>query len=187
MSRWQVDLLAYLGAPNVGGNVDALTMWADSEGVQPWANNWLATSWRTLDSVNYNDAGVQAYPDQQTGVEAIGDTLLKSDPRYGYGLIVDGFREQLGTSFQMWDYVNKSSWCSGCDGGFYPNVWYAWLQGQGLIEQGVSGGGPTIPDIGSLAPGLKAAWDGFRTFTSQGANDLGIGLSWIKDAIDQLQ
>ena len=189
VSRWQVDLLSYLSAPNTGGNVDVLTMWADSEQVAGWANNWLATTWKTLDSIPYNDKGVQAYPDQFTGVEATGDTLLDSDPIFGYGLIVLGLRNDFGPNFQMWDYINKSSWCSGCDGGFYPNVFYAYLQGTNQIETGVSAGagaGVAIIDPATLAPGAKAAWDAFRSFQAQGAQAIGGQLIGWKQAIDQL-
>ncbi len=179
---WQQDVLAWIQAPNTGGNVAALSLWAQSEGMPGYVYNWLATTEDWPGATLWNSDGVKIYASYLDGVAATGTTILQ------YDQITAGFRENIGDQFQLWDYINKSSWCAGCQNGHYPDAFYKYLQGTGGIEEGVGGGGPAIPtvDLGTLAADVRTAWDDLRQFYNLGWLDNLTGLTWIKDAIDQL-
>ena len=167
---WFFYVLYYLGADTGGANAEAMALWAASEGMPAWENNWLATTLAMPGSHAVNDKGVQAYPDEATGVEAIVSTLLGSPSSYGYGPVVAAFRNNAGLQL-IWEAINNSQWCSGCPGGRYP----------AQLADAIGVGPPApLPSAGGDpgTAGLDATtsgWERFRAWNSAGA-------SWVHAA-----
>lgn len=116
---WQTDLLSKMHATHSNNNVDALTYWAESEGMPPSDNNWLATTCSCCGGHDVNSVGVKAYPTESDGVEATWLTLQGG----AYVNVVKAFRDDAGLA-HIWAAVNASPWCGGCQGGKYPVALY---------------------------------------------------------------
>lgn len=121
---WPALLLAAIGAPRESTSEDALLWWAQSEGMPPSANNWLATTEPGFGGTVYNSAGVRAYPTEADGIAATKATLENGS----YAPILAAFRGRHSLA-AIWEAVNASPWCSGCQGGKYPVVLYDNLGG----------------------------------------------------------
>lgn len=98
----------------------ALLAWADSEGVPDWYHNWLATSLCTTGCqparTGYSEP---YYPTFTDGVRALSKTLQETR----YTAVVAAL--QAGNSMtRIWNAVNQSPWCNGCQTGKYPAVLY---------------------------------------------------------------
>ena len=177
---WFFYVLYYLGAGADGPNGEAMALWAAAEGMPAWENNWLATTLPMPGSHAVNGAGVQAYPDTATGVEAIVSTLLYSPPSYGYGAIVAAFRSNGGLQL-IWEAINNRQWCSGCSNGRYPAT----------LADAIGVGPPAplaAPSGDSGTAGLDATtsgWERFRAWNSAGASWVYAAAMNAKAGIDQ--
>lgn len=117
---WEYQVLAGLGIPNPKpAALQALSLWAQSEGVNPANNNWLAT---TLKGPSYPTSGVvaqnggdavPAYSSQAVGVAATVATIKQ------YPAIVNALSNSAGLQ-GIFLTINDSKWCAGCQGGLYP-------------------------------------------------------------------
>jgi len=143
---WYDDLLAKMGAPDSNASQVSLQLWAQSEGVPASWNNWLATTIDGWGGVSQNSDGVKAYPTEADGVDAIYATLQGS----AYQAVIDAFVGNEGGQ-EIWDAVNGSPWCAGCQNDQYPVALYDYLQGKGGIAP--AGGGQTEPTIGPGSTG----------------------------------
>lgn len=143
---WYDDLLKKMGAPDSNASATSLQLWAQSEGTPPSWNNWLATTEPGFGGTPVNSAGVQAYPTETDGVDATYATLQGS----AYLAVIDAFVSNAGAQI-IWDAVNGSPWCAGCENGEYPVALYNYLQGHGGVVP--TGGGQTEPTIGPGARG----------------------------------
>lgn len=128
---WIGTLLANLSAPQNGVNTLACTLWAQSEGLPLWYHNWFATfeyvtGWqpaRTGFSPPY-------YPKKIDGITATVDTLKQAN----MATITNALRAgaPLPTIFEA---INRSPWCLGCQTGHYPIALYEAIQsGAGAIQ-----------------------------------------------------
>ena len=114
---WKALVLYELNAPLSELNNDALQWWADSEGMPASDNNWLATTIGGFGGYPVNSVGVKAYPTVQAGAQATVATLQGG----AYAGVVNAFRD--GNSLvDIWQQVNASPWCRGCQNGLYPVV-----------------------------------------------------------------
>lgn len=120
--QWEYQVLAGLGnnKPSAA-QLQALSLWAQSEGTNPANNNWLATS---LKGSAYPTSGViaenggntiPAYSSQATGVAATVQSI-KNNPAIAV-VLGAGNTVSLQGIFAV---INASSWCKGCQNGLYP-------------------------------------------------------------------
>jgi hypothetical protein len=134
---WEYQVLSGLGITKPKpAALQALSLWAQSEGTNPASYNWLATS---LKGSAYPEAGtiatnggnaIPAYANQSVGVAATVATLKQ------YPAIVNALGNAAGLQ-GIWLTINDSSWCKGCQSGLYPVA----------LAQAVNAGG------GTAAPG----------------------------------
>lgn len=147
---WRHALLTALGAPSTPDNLNALNAWASSEGVDPRNNNWLAITdpnnrWPHAGVVASNGGNpVYAFPSQAVGVQATAAFLAGS---YYVG-VVDALKANRGVR-AVYNAINSSPWCKGCQGGNYPIVLHNALngggfgQGPGVGQEAAPGQGPS--------------------------------------------
>ena len=117
---WEYSVLSALGAPASAAHLQALSLWAQSEGTNPANNNWLAVD---LKGAAYPQSGViasnggdaiPAYSSQAVGVAATVQAI-KNNPAIWTVL------KAPDTTLQaIFTVVNASAWCKGCQGGLYP-------------------------------------------------------------------
>lgn len=159
---WRYGVLHALGAPDTAVNLDALSWWAESEGTPASWNNWLATTLGGYGGRDVNSAGVKAYPTLDDGIAATAATLRGG----AYFRVVDALK--AGNSLTaIWDAVNASPWCYGCQAGHYPVVLYDHLGSKPPPPPPPphTGGGPSgMPHEQYLA---GRAWDDLRTIMSR--------------------
>lgn len=112
--KFAVAVLQRLGAPTTKSNVQAMLKWMKAEGGH-WKNsakfNPLNTTLKMPGSrsAGTSQSSIKAYSDWQSGIEATAKTLLDSNPAYGYGAIIDAFRQ--GSNPQaIYDAIVASSW-----------------------------------------------------------------------------
>lgn len=121
---WPLGLLSEVRAPTSITNIRAMQLWAQSEGMPPSENNPLATSWDGYGGVAINATGVKRYPTITDGVHATAATLAL--PAYNH--IVTALVTTAGL-VPIWQAINASPWCRGCQGGKYPVALYDALAG----------------------------------------------------------
>lgn len=147
MSTWEAQLARDLGVP--AGQATTLAeqkfdIWERAEGgLQPeHANNPFNTS---LDSASYPHVpttNIPEYPSIGVGVQKTSQTLLDSDPAYGYGAIVQNLRS--GGSLQDFARaLTASSWA----GSHY--------QGNALIQGILNGADPGGAAASGINPGTQ--------------------------------
>jgi len=117
---WEYWTLLALRAPTSITNLQALNLWARSEGVPAKQNNPLALG----DSVK-TEGNQPTYPTPKAAGSAIAAQLLNGDASFGYGKIVAALRSPDSTLEDIWRAVNESKWCNGCQAGTYPTALYA--------------------------------------------------------------
>lgn len=145
-SGWEDALLAAIGAPITSESSLTLSLWAASEGMPAWANNWLATERGGYGGTKFNSAGVWAYPTFTAGIAATAATLKQTN----MSGILSGFRERSNMA-GLYLAINTSPWCPRCQGGHYPEAVYNYLLHLvgGTPAPGTFGGfpvqGPTQP------------------------------------------
>ena len=166
--QWEFDLLGSLGAAPTLTNLEFFNLWASSEGVAATANNPLAitdpTNQFPHSGVVASNGGdpVYAFP-----TAAIGGQALASFLKSGYPGVVSAVK--AGNSLSaMWQAVNQSGWCRGCQGGKYPVAVY----------QAIGGNAPaTIFGGGATGQGAQQAPQGQSSIgcnNSPGGRNLGI-------------
>lgn len=164
---WKVALLTALGAPPSPANLKALELWHTSEGTSLSTNNWLAIS----DGANRwphgaclaqcgGNSPIYAFPSQAVGVQATAAFLHGSY----YTAVVNAFRQNQGMA-SIFQAINQSKWCSGCQSGHYPIALYQGLNGPLTLTPGT----PGAPSSGSTGGATTVP------ISSAGANDCMIG------------
>ena len=155
--------------------LDALLLWADSEGTPDSWNNPLATTEGGYGGTDVNSAGVKSYPTENDGIAATYATLTGG----GYSAVVKAIRTNASWS-DIWSAVNASPWCSGCQGGLYPVALYDAIKAGGHIPEpspggggggGGGGGAPNEPPAG-VDTGVLAAWSNLHQQAGPYANGL---------------
>jgi hypothetical protein len=148
-----VQILNKIRAPVNATNLASLQAWALSESgynstygtnlAGPLAFNPLAiTDSYGVPTVGaVNSVGVKKFANTQAGVDA---TVLFW--QHGYQGIIDALRSSDPQA--LFQAVNQSGWCSGCQGGQYPIGLANFLAG-GQVQ----GGGATFKGGGALTPG----------------------------------
>jgi len=114
---WARLFLSALGAPDCGDNLLVVVAWEAQEGTSA-AFNPLATTHVMPGATNFNSVGVKNYVSLAQGVQASVETLVGGSSGYGYGAVIDALRGCASASATA-QWVNVSSWCSGCGGGSY--------------------------------------------------------------------
>ena len=148
---WRVQILNMIHAPVNDTNLTALQAWALSESgynstygtnmAGPGYFNPLAiTDGYGVPSVkSINSDGVLAFPNTQAGV-----TATVRFWQHGYTDIITALRNSDPVG--LYQAVNQSGWCSGCQSGHYPVDLYGYLGG-GSVQGGSGtfhGGGPNV-------------------------------------------
>lgn len=121
--QWETLLCNQMGWPAATGEgnaiiFEALDLWAQSEGIDPSANNWLATEYNLYgNQPKLPGTNVSIFNSVGDGVTAIVNTLNGG----GYGEVNKYFAQ--GTSLiDIYLAINLSPWCSGCQNGNYPDA-----------------------------------------------------------------
>lgn len=97
------DLFASLGITPTEANTKAVKIWMAAEGSKA-ANNPLATTWKKIQSTDFNKAKVQNYKSYEDGVSAIAKTIKKNHPQ-----ILDSLQNGKDAN-EILDTVGKSKW-----------------------------------------------------------------------------
>lgn len=116
--QWEYDLLKALGAPASQNNLTALNLWAQSEGSV--TNNPLATSGKGAGATKCvaqcgTTSPIYEYDTEADGVAQMAGFLKGSY----YTAIVRAFVQDAGLA-AIFQAVNSSPWCKGCQNGQYP-------------------------------------------------------------------
>ena len=134
VALWITLTLTGLHAPVNDVNEQALLAWAASEGMPASANNPLAASDKIKGWTATPGFSEPSYPSPQAAADLYVVKLLSS----AYADI--GIALKQGANLQsIWTAINKSPWCTACQGGTYPAV--LWNE----IKAGGSASGPTAP------------------------------------------
>ena len=158
-----------LGGPFSGTTLEALELWADSEGVPDSWNNPLATTLSGYGGTDVNSAGVKKYPSEQDGIDATVATL-RGGP---YGAVISAIKGNKGLE-AIWSAVNASPWCGGCQSGKYPVALYDAIVGGAPPPAPKPGtpplGGGAPPSTNPGIPGtVYSAWSALAERTGAGA------------------
>lgn len=146
---WVDQVLQALGAPTTDSNRAALRAWAASEGTVS-SNNPLAFSGTYAGATTCiaqcgSSSPIMAYSSPQQGATNTAAFILGNS---SYGSIVQAFRGDAGLQ-AIWQAINGSPWCSGCQSGSYPTALHAAAGG----ATGGSAAPPGAPGgVGSFNP-----------------------------------
>lgn len=160
--QWEYDLLKALGAPASQNNLTALNLWAQSEGSV--TNNPLATSGKGAGATKCvaqcgSSSPIYEYDTEANGVAQMAGFLKGSY----YTAIVRAFAQDAGLA-AIFQAVNSSPWCKGCQSGQYPVD----------LSQAAGGKAPsTSPTVGSGSGGSASS----STGGSSSSNSSGSSLS----------
>jgi hypothetical protein len=116
--QWEYDLLKALGAPASQNNLTALNLWAQSEGSV--TNNPIATSGKGAGATKCvaqcgTPSPIYEYDNEADGVAQMAGFLKGSY----YTAVVRAFVQDAGLA-AIYQAINGSSWCKGCQNGQYP-------------------------------------------------------------------
>lgn len=140
----KVAVLSGRSIPQSPTNIDSIVKWmqAESGGYNPNASGGMYNPLNTTQGSNSNLAvsvtgenknGIKDFGDFQSGVDANAWALVKSNPAFGYGKIIDALaRSDQGATFQA---IDASSWGT----------------------HGLGGGSTAPPNAGNVAPGDAGA------------------------------
>lgn len=116
---WEDHFLWRISAPATPTNVQACTLWADSEGVLADNNPFACTGKFPGATRCIAQCGtvseVWAYDTIEHGCDANARFLIENH----YSGILNAFRADAGLE-PIWQAINSSPWCRGCQGGLYP-------------------------------------------------------------------
>jgi len=148
---WVDNLLRQLGAPLTGDNRQALWYWAASEG-SVVHNNPLAVCCGGVGQTQCiaqcgSSSPIYGFDTIDHGVTANANFI-----RAGYPSILKALQGNAGQD-AIWQAINESAWCKGCQNGRYPNVLYQNIAGAAVPTTGL---GALIPGGGSTPPGTQA-------------------------------
>jgi hypothetical protein len=123
---WTYAFLQSIGAPATSNNLYALQQWSLSEdptgSYLSARNNPLATTDFSGSNgyVLSNDGTtkIPTFPTLAAGAAAFAHTL--SNGANGYSGIVSAFQSGTTSLSQIYQAINNSDWCRGCNGGQYP-------------------------------------------------------------------
>ena len=146
---WYDDLITIERWPATDVNRQALILWAQSEGMPPEANNWLAISSHDIGwmppPAPYSEPFYATYAE---GVEATGHFLAGSN----YDQVRHFF--SIGTNLvDIYLAINGSPWCSGCQSGHYPIDLY-----QAVAADLGGGGSEPTPGPGQTPSSVMDGW-----------------------------
>jgi hypothetical protein len=156
-SDWRVQLLKDIGAPTSATNLAALQAWALSESgydstygsylASPQAYNPLAiTDGYGVPTVGtVNSVGVLKFGSTQAGADATARFL-----QHGYSSVIQALRNSDPVG--LYQAVNASGWCKGCQGGIYPTGLHSMISG-GKVEGGSANFQGSFGSKGLLAGG----------------------------------
>jgi hypothetical protein len=175
---WEADVARYAGFPLTADNKLVLDLWAGSENVAPQDNNPLAVNYPGYGGRSLG--GHYAYPTEDAGARAMASFLLYPN----YVGVMAAFRANAGLA-ALYEAINSSKWCSGCQNGQYPIQLHDYLSGGGFIAPS---GAPSsnVPPPPPPAASTHTAWHNFQDFLSSGAPDLGNRLLNVKQSVDTL-
>lgn len=147
--QWEYDLLKAWGAPASKNNLTALNLWAQSEGSV--TNNPLATSGKGVGAtVCVAQCGgtspIYEYDTEANGVAQMARFLQGSY----YTAIVRAFVQDAGLA-AIYQAINSSPWCKGCQGGQYPVDLSKAVGGTGQSTS------PTVGTGGTSNPGAASS------------------------------
>jgi len=156
---WEEALLIQMGAPLTDGNLQALAFWNQSEGMGG-TNNPLAISGKYPGATTCltqcdGSSPVYAYDTIDNGVAATNAFLQGSY----YTGVVKAFQQDAGIT-SIWQSINNSPWCTGCEGGKYPSVLFSALNNPTSILSSA------IANANAVTSGAQAAVSGL---TASGA------------------
>ena len=117
---WEVALLDAIGAPQSVDNVGALALWAQSEGVPADCNNPLAASDVPSGARADCSGSAAGYPSLDFAVNVYAAKFGTQD----YEAIGKALKDDAGYQ-AIYEAINASPWCKGCQGGHYPEALYA--------------------------------------------------------------
>lgn len=149
---WVTGILQGIGAPITHDNQRALWLWAASEGTVPH-NNPLAICCGGVGQTQCiaqcgTGSPIYGFDTIDHGVQATVSFLLK-----GFPDIVKAFRAGGTNEMTIYQAINESQWCKGCQKGFYPNVLHQDLAGAAVATSGL---GSLVPGGGSYPTGTQA-------------------------------
>jgi hypothetical protein len=141
--QWEYDLLKALGAPASQNNLTALNLWAQSEGSV--TNNPLATSGKGAGATTCvaqcgSSSPIYEYATEADGVAQMAGFLKGSY----YTAVVRAFAQDAGLA-AIYQAINSSGWCKGCQNGQYP------------IDLAKAAGGGTAATSPTVGSGQAAA------------------------------
>lgn len=144
--QWEYDLLKSLGAPASQNNLTALNLWAQSEGSV--TNNALATSGRGAGATTCvaqcgSTSPIYEYATEADGVAHMAAFLKGSF----YSQIVRSFAQDAGLA-AIFQAINASPWCKGCQNGQYPVA---------LSKAAGGGSASTSPTVGAGSAGSTSS------------------------------
>jgi hypothetical protein len=151
-------LLAALGAPKSASNLQALNYWAQSEGNV--INNPLATSGQGAGATTCvaqcgSSSPIYEYATEAQGVAQMARFMGGSNSAG----IVHALQQDAGLA-GVYQAINGSKWCAGCQNGHYPvQLYQAVLGSGGSVSSGVgsgAGGSPGGGTGGAATPGPKS-------------------------------
>lgn len=143
--QWETDLINAMGFANTPTVYQALNLWAASEGVAATSNNPLAVCCHPAGSSGCiaqcgSSSPIYSYGTRAAGVAATAAFLNGS----GYASIRAALSSPSATLGSIFQAINQSGWCRGCQGGNYPEALAAAAGGNGpagIFRGGGSGGG----------------------------------------------
>ncbi len=180
---WEDLVGEYAGFVVTADNRLALDLWASSEGMPAWENNWLATTLDGYGGTAVNGVGVKAYPTEDAGARATAGTLVLGY----YTAVLNAFKQDAGLA-ALYIAINASPWCGGCQGGSYPIALHDYLSGGGNI----SPSNPPAPSAPPAQPNpqdggtASIAWENMRAFVRQDAPALASALLSVQQSVDGL-
>ena len=169
---WEEALLIQMGAPLTTGNLQALAFWNQSEGMGG-TNNPLAISGKypgattCLTQCN-SSSPVYAYDTIDNGVAATNAFLQGSY----YTGVVKAFQQDAGIT-GIWQSINNSPWCTGCEGGKYPGVLFSALNNPTSILTSA------IANANAVTSGAQAAVSGLTASGATVGSTETIGFNWL--------
>ena len=163
--QWEYDLLKALGAPASQPNLTALNLWAQSEGSV--TNNPLATSGKGAGASACvaqcgSTSPIYEYATEAQGVAHMASFLQGSN----YTAIVRAFVQNSGLA-AIYQAINNSKWCSGCQNGQYPIDLAKQVGGNTIVPASSTVGTGTGGPAGGGGSGGSADTSGLSTCVIQ--------------------
>jgi len=182
MPQWEYDLLKALGAPASKNNLLALNLWAQSEGSV--TNNPLATSGQGPGATRCvaqcgSTSPIFEYDTEADGVAQMAGFLKGSY----YTAIVRAFAQDAGLA-AIYQAINSSPWCKGCQSGQYPVDLSKAVGGTALPSSptvGTGGAAGQATQAGSSLSTCVMQFPGFLFFSGPCFLTKG-GVKWLSGA-----